>query len=106
MAITFHQKGPEENGVTPYEVILDKSYTVREFIKDILQERTFDKGVFYIPNPKEGFPIIEYAYGHTRYGFVIPDRFGCLNVKSVTVKVRWSQIDYYIETGDADERES
>lgn len=111
MAITFHRKGPDQLDITPYDVILDKEYTVQEFMDEILRERTYDKGDFHLVDSPG---VIDYAYGHLSHGSRVTEPNASRKVKAVTAKVAWSYIDYYIEasdifqteTGDADERES
>ena len=109
MAITFHQKGPEQLDITLYDVILDKEYTVQEFMDEILKDRVYDKGTFYFLTRTyykgtvyfQKLPIeYEYAYGHLRQGYRMTEPYASKIIKRVMAEVRWSQIDYYIETGD------
>lgn len=83
-------------GDSLYNVILDKEYTVNEFIQAILRDRPNERGDFgiYDGESYSGDPKITYWHGKLRSQF--PDIF--LNEKITKVKAAgsWGVIDYVI----------
>ena len=92
----FIQSTPESGDCTcGYKVLLDKEYTVQEFVDMVLSERNKEWGYISIYYPSDFFesPCIEY-----RRGEIISDKFGndILNKKimSVSASGGWSRMDY------------
>lgn len=92
------QSTPESGDCTcGYEVLLDKEYTVQEFVDAVLSEMNKEWGYIRIYNPFNFFesPCIRY-----RHGEIISDKFGndILNKKimSVSASGGWSRMDYIL----------
>lgn len=95
--IKLKQTGPEAGDCTaPYDVILDKPYTVREFISAVLTERTDDWGYIGINNHRSffGSPKMEYKRGVGEYE-PLKD-FYDKPVKEATASGGWSRMDYLL----------
>lgn len=96
------QSTPESGDCTcGCKVLLDKEYTVQEFVNTVLLEKNKEWGYIGIYNPSDfigrtsGNPSIEY-----RYGEITSEKFGndILNKKvlSVSVSGGWSRMDYVL----------
>ena len=95
----FHlqQNGPSSRDCTaPYKVILDKEYTVKEFISDVLSINPREWG--YIGIKKRGHifgsPYCEYRYGNLKYN--LPEEIQDKKILSVESSGGWSRMDYLI----------
>jgi len=92
------QAGPESRDCTaPYDVILDRSYTVKEFIHTVLTQRSDEWGYIGIKNPDEPFfgdPKIRYRWGIEEYAPLrsLFDK----RIISVTASGGWSRMDYQL----------
>lgn len=92
---------PEGSDCTaPYDVILDKEYTVEEFVKAVLSnirewgEIRIDIGAkSYFANPT-------YAYKYGELLVPIQDDFLHKKVTSASAHGGWSLMDYFIHIGD------
>lgn len=87
-------------GSSVYDVILDKEYTVEEFIAAILKQCPGEWGYFGIyDNGKtySGDPKIEYVNGGLREQF--PDIFLNEKVVKVNASGSWGAMDYIIHIG-------
>lgn len=101
------KKGKERGDCTaPYEVELDKEYTVLEFIQTVLSNNPNEWGYIGIKsNDKDGIifgkPKCEYSYGKILGGIeTLPLLFlEFLNDKvlSVSADGGWSRMDYLLE---------
>lgn len=88
--ITFIQTHPTGSDCTvPYDVILDKSYTVGEFIKEVLTTRTNEWGSIHITY----YIRLEYRYGEIIKND-IPQEVMPMRIKSVKASGGWSAMDY------------
>lgn len=96
------QSTPESGDCTcGYKVLLDKEYTVKEFVDTVLTEKNKEWGYIGIYNPSDFFGrtsgnlCIEY-----RYGKITTENFGndILNKKimSVSASGGWSRMDYIL----------
>lgn len=86
----------------PYDVQLDKPYTVAEFIREILVARPNEWGKFYVRRKgsdwMDRMAVIEYRYGkmESRDGekLVIPEEFATLSIKEVEARGGYTAMDY------------
>lgn len=81
----------------PYSVILDREYTVKEFVHAVLSDRR-EWGYIGIKNEKNpwfGEPKCEYRYG--KLETILPN--DVMNNKVISAKADggWSRMDYIIE---------
>ena len=84
-----------------YKVLLDKEYTVQEFVDTVLTEKNKEWGYIGIYDPSDfigrtsGSPCIEY-----RYGEIKSEKFrnGILSqiILSVSASGGWSRMDYVL----------
>ena len=103
----FTRKGPDRGDCTaPYEIRLDKEYTVLTFIQTVLRERKREWGYIGIKsNDPEGLffgePRCEYRDGEIVGGVeklpIIFLSFLTEKVKNVTADGGWSRMDYLLE---------
>lgn len=98
--LTFIQTHATGSDCTaPYDVKLDKPYTVGEFINEVLTTRSNEWGDFTVKNKKGWYVRIEYRYGEidTLDGHIVtklPDDLCALPVKDVKASGGWSNMDY------------
>lgn len=95
--IQTHAAGGDETA--PYDVILDKPYTVGEFINEVLTTRSNEWGEFTVKNKKGWYVEIEYHYGEieTLDGHQVtklPDDLCALLISEVKASGGWSNMDY------------
>lgn len=93
----FIQTRPEGGDCTAsYDVILDKEYTVLDFIFEVVRNRKDEWGSFHIQTGEKIFdgPSIEYRYGKTLTG--IPEDVCFKKIKRVWSNGGWSAMDYFI----------
>ena len=98
--IQTHAAGGDETA--PYDVILDKPYTVGEFINEVLTTRSNEWGEFIVRHKDSGF-LDRMASAGYRYGEMknrngekteIPEEFASLPIKEVKAAGGWSAMDY------------
>lgn len=91
------QTRPEGSDCTaPYDVILDKTYTVEEFVKTVLENKpnewgfigVYKKGVIF------GVPYVEYTHGVLVNTF--PENYLSKTIKTVKASGGWSRMDYWL----------
>lgn len=95
----FIQSGRESSDcTTPYKVILDKDYSVFEFIKAVLTNKDDEWGYIEIKDQYHlepfGRPTMEYRYGVSFGGL---GQYLDAKVKSATASGGWSRMDYILE---------
>lgn len=97
----FKNKRNESSDATAmYDVLLDKKYTVREFIVEVLEIHTKDWGYIGIKAENNiffGNPRIEYRYGKLIQGTDLSDFPLNSTIKSIFAAGGWSRMDYVIE---------
>lgn len=105
MSLKFIQTHAESRDCTaPYDVILDKPYTVEEFIREIQTTRLGEWGEFVVRRKGSGWfdrmAVVEYRYGkiENRDGekTEIPDIIASLPVKEVKANGGWSAMSYHL----------
>lgn len=86
----------------PYDVMLDKPYTVGEFIKEVLTTHSNEWGEFFVRRKGRGY-FDRMARAKYRYGEMkncngekteIPEEFASLFIKEVKASGGWSAMDY------------
>lgn len=90
--------------IAPYDVILDKSYTVAEFIREVLTTRSNEWGEFEIRRKGscwlDGMAVVEYRYGklenRDREKTEIPQRMASLPIEEVKARGGWSAMSYVL----------
>lgn len=95
--LKFKQTRPEGGDCTAsYDVILDKEYTVMDFIFEIVRNNKGEWGSFHIQTGEHIFdgPKIEYRCGALLYG--IPGDLCFKKIKRVWSDGGWSAMDYFI----------
>lgn len=98
--IQTHAPGGDETA--PYDVILDKPYTVGEFINEVLTTLSNEWGEFVVRRKGSGYfdsmARAEYRYGEmkNRNGekTAIPEEYTSLPIKEVKAAGGWSAMDY------------
>lgn len=75
----------------PYDVELDKPYTVAEFINEVLATRKNEWGTIEV----KGAFSLKYRYGKTEQE--IPEQYANLPVKKAHASGGWSAMDYYLK---------
>lgn len=82
-----------------FDVVLDKAYTVQEFINTVLSERENEWGTIGIESPKavffKGYPFCEYYCGRLTTT-AMPDKVLRRKIKGVKAHGGWSNMDYLI----------
>lgn len=96
--IKFIQSHSEGSDCTaPYDVILNKPYTVNEFVEEILKTRRGEWGEFKIKhkslNPFDCL-YVQYKYGTIAGNF--PENISVLPVKEVMAAGGWGAMNYNI----------
>lgn len=103
MSLKFIQTHAESRDCTaPYDVILDKSYTVAEFIREVLTTRSNEWGQFNIRRKGSSWldrmAVVEYRYGklenRDRENTEIPEIMVSLPIEEVEARGGWSAMDY------------
>ncbi len=101
--LKFIQTHPAGGDCTaPYDVILDKPYTVGEFISEVLTTRPKEWGEFFVRYKGSGYfdrmARAEYRYGEmkNRHGekTAIPEEYAVMPIKEVKAAGGWSVMDY------------
>lgn len=97
MKATTPQRGDCTCG---YKIILDKEYTVKEFIETVLKEKSGEWGYFGIYNDKGDFsarvfgePCCEYRHGKLSTS-PLPDEYLDKKIIKVMGNGGWSRMDY------------
>ena len=96
----FESITPERGDCTRgYDVVLDKEYTVKEFIETVFKELSGEWGYFGIRVSKGGFservfgnPCCEYKWG--KLLSTLPEEYLDKKIVSVTGDGGWSRMDY------------
>lgn len=97
----FEARTPERGDCTRgYDVILDKEYTVKEFIETVFKELSGEWGYFGIHNDEGDFsarvfgePRCEYRYGKLSTP-PLPDEYLEKKIVKATGDGGWSRMDY------------
>ena len=78
-----------------YDIVLDKEYTVEEFIETVFKELSGEWGYFSIHNEEGDFcePRCEYSYGKLSTP-PLPDEYLKKKIIKVTGDGGWSRMDY------------
>lgn len=93
----FKQTRPEGRDCTDsYDIVLDKDYTVLDFIFEVIRNRKDEWVSFHIQTGKNTLdgPEIEYRYGDLLHG--IPGDLCFKKIKRVWSNGGWSAMDYFI----------
>lgn len=93
--------GPFGDCCSSYDVVLDKEYTVEEFIQEVLKEKPEEWGEFSIvADFKHRFSTsldsCEYKYGKTTKGLKKTDNANA-RVKEIKAHGGWTAMDYFIQ---------
>lgn len=86
----------------PYDVQLDKPYTVAEFVREVLVTRPNEWGNFYVRHKGsrwlDRIATVEYRYGkmesRNSEKTEVPEEFNSLPVLEVKARGGWSAMDY------------
>ena len=102
--LEFVQKTLIRNDCTAgFNVKMDKSYTVREFIEEVLSTRTNEYGYIGIFRPGISYifgdPNCKYNFGSLVTG-PLPDDILSRTIKEVRADGGWSRMDYIIKLED------
>lgn len=95
--LTFIQTHATGSDCTaPYDVIMDKPYTVGEFINEVLTTRTNEWGEFVVKHKGcsyfDRMANTEYRYGKKESA--MPEDIASLPIKEVKASGGWSNMDY------------
>lgn len=97
------QSGPERvvDCTAPYNVRLDKEYTLKEFINAVLTSRSDERGNIYIAKRNcswYNYPKIKYRYGQI-VGLSCPDFYDICDrkIKEVSASGGCTVMDYTIK---------
>lgn len=105
MSFKFIQTHAESRDCTaPYDVILDKPYTVEEFILEVLTTRAYEWGEFVIrrkgSNWFDRMAVAEYRYGkmenRDREKTEVPEMIAKLPIEEVKANGGWSAMNYHL----------
>lgn len=105
MSFKFIQTHAESRDCTaPYDIILDKPYTVEEFILEVLTTRTYEWGEFVIirkgSNWFESMAVAEYRYGkmenRDREKTEVLEMIAKLPIEEVKANGGWSAMNYHL----------
>lgn len=86
--------GPYGDATSRYDVILDKQYTVKEFISAILEQNKDEWGEFVIGEWPSKIKC-EFSKGRIKTNFS-DEKYLDMNIKSVTAQGGWTFMNYYI----------
>lgn len=89
--IQTHGVGSDETA--PYDVVLDKPYTVSEFINEVLTTRKSEWGDIEV----KGAFFLKYRYGKAEQE--IPEQYAKLPVKKAHASGGWSAMNYKLDVG-------
>lgn len=91
--------GPFGDCTSRYDVILDKDYTVGEFIETVLREEPKEWGYIGIYKKYEifGDPVCEYRYGKLITD-TLPEEYLKREINEIKASGGWSRMDYEIKT--------
>ena len=93
--LRFYRTGPTRGDCTsPYAVVMEKEYTVNEFIQEILARKEWGYIGIYCQGEIFGDPKCEYKDDKLLYS--LPDEY--LNKRVVKAKADggWSRMDYLL----------
>lgn len=99
------ENGPERGDCTaPYKVMFYKSYTVSEFIYEILKNRSSDWGYIGIYSPGDIFGNPRCAYRYGKVDIDLPAEYMNKEIISAMADGGWSRMDYILQVkGDLDD---
>ena len=87
----LYQVGPTRSDeISPFKVIFDKEYTLKEFVENVLQNER-EWGYFHF-----GDVVIEYRYGKLML-CDIPKEYEDKIISSAECDGGWSRMDYYLK---------
>lgn len=97
--LTFIQAHATGSDCTaPYDVIMDKPYTVGEFINEVFTTRPGEWGEVVVKRKGRSYfdrmASAEYRYGEMESA--MPEEFASLPIKEVKAAGGWSNMDYYL----------
>lgn len=92
----MHRTAPEGGDCTaPYAVILDKKYTVQEFVAAVIS-KTEEWGYIGIEHKGATFGEPHCEYRHGKLLNELPKETLCKKVVSVRASGGWTRMDYYL----------
>ena len=97
---TFKTTGPADRDCWAYDIILDKEYTVREFIQTVLDNLPKEWGYIGIGGKNFfGDPYVEYRYGEIIHNPTAMEEVMDRKIDHVRADGGWSRMDYrlYLE---------
>ena len=86
--------GPYGDATSKYDVVLDKKYTVKEFISAILEQNNDEWGEFVIWEWPSKIKC-EFSKCRIKTNF-LDEKYLDMNIKSVTAQGGWTFMNYYI----------
>ena len=94
----IHTNGPYSDCMSDYDIELDKSYTVGEFIETVLKEKPKEWGYIGIYKKGKifGDPVCEYRY-EKLITEPLPEEFLIQDIKEIKASGGWSRMDYLIK---------
>lgn len=100
----LRQSGPDRSDATaPYEVLFPKEYTVDQFLRDVLENRSDERGYIRIRRrtTDEGVSWFHLPYMEYRYGNVVSGDFSeavkAEKICSAAASGGWGAMDYILE---------
>lgn len=95
------QVAPEAGDCTaPYEVRLNRDYTVKIFVEDILKDTREWGSIRIRESDKSFFSLPEYEYKYGKLLSRLPNDVLSKRIKSATAHGGWSLMDYLITLED------
>lgn len=100
----LRQSGPDRSDATaPYEVLFPKEYTVDQFLRDVLENRSDERGYIRIRRrtTDEGvswfhLPCMEYRYGNVVSGD-FSEAMKAEKICSAAASGGWGAMDYILK---------
>lgn len=80
---------------TPYKVIPDREYSLKEFIETIVSENPEERGSFRIMRNQTYVGMIRYDHGKINDG--IPNDLSDAHVECIEAKGGWGRTDYTLK---------
>lgn len=95
---TFKTTGPADRDCWAYDIVLDKEYTVREFIQTVLDNRPDEWGYIRIGKQRSifGGPYIEYKYGEIIHNPTAMEEVMNRKIDHVRSVGGWTAMDYWL----------
>ena len=92
----MHSTGKVRGDCTePFKVILDKEYTVGEFVQTVLTRDEW--GYICVSNKWKVFGNTECEYSHENLKVAFPDEILCKKVVAASADGGWSRMDYWLQ---------